>query len=213
MKVEYGSFKYKLLVAMMLAGEYPYKSLDLCRESDARKKNSISELKNAGIITTATAYDIKRIRFKMFNKRKGEFADELFDGGAEYKPDIHENGLSRLERKDRIAEIIIMMLEAGINVTPDSKPKPDCEKALEQNASCLPYFITSREAREAITIKEDKGKGARFHGTLVSAGGMYNIYNMGSIKMGWIRPAEKTAIDFNEQYQKRMIPWGNNYAE
>lgn len=64
----------------------------------------------------------------MFNKRKGEFADELFDGGAEYKPDIHENGLSRLERKDRIAEIIIMMLEAGINVTPDLKPKPDCEK-------------------------------------------------------------------------------------
>ena len=88
MKVEYGSFKYKLLVAMMLAGEYPYKSLDLCRESDTRKKNSISELKNAGILTTATAYDIKRIRFKMFNKRKGEFADELFDGGAEYKPDI-----------------------------------------------------------------------------------------------------------------------------
>ena len=89
MKVEYGSFKYKLLVAMMLAGEYPYKSLDLCRESDTRKKNSISELKNAGIITTATAYDIKQIRFKMFNKRKDKFADKLFNNRAKYKPAIH----------------------------------------------------------------------------------------------------------------------------
>lgn len=210
MKIEYGSFKHKLFIAMMLAGEYPYKSLDLMRESYATKLPVLKELRDSDYITVTEAYNEKRIRFKMYEKKKKEYAHQLFDGGELYKPDIRSNGQRKLDRKDRIAEIVVMMLEAGINVTPDMKPDADDAGPLLENSELLPYYITSLEARAAITIKEDKGKGARFHGTLVSNGGVYNIYNMGDKMMGWVRPSEKTAVDFNEEYQRKMTPWGKN---
>ena len=210
MKVEYGSFKHKLLIAIMLAGEYPYKSLDLMREGYGTKLPVLKDLKDSGYISILEACGAKRIRFKMFEKKKKDYASQLFVGGEKYVPDIRSNGKRKLDRKDRIAEIVIMMLEAGINVTPDVKPSPADKGPLSEGNDCLPYFITSLEARAAITIKEDKGKGARFHGALISAGGVYNVYNMGDSMMEWVRPSEMTAMDFNIQYQAKMTPWGKN---
>lgn len=213
MNIEYGTIKYKLLIAMMMAGEYPYKSLDLMAETQLRKRESVNQLKDKGYIDIKVINGKKRIRFKMYQKRKMEYVNDLFDGAEKYEPNIRSNGERKLERKDRIAEVIMMMMEAGVNVTPDMKPKADYTEPLSEEEDCIPYFLTSLEAREAITIKEDKGKGARFHGTLVSLGGMYNIYNMGNAMMEWVRPSEKTAVDFNIQYQKRMMPWGEESKE
>lgn len=213
MGIEYGTIKYKIMIALMLAGTYPYKSLDLMTESPNRKRDAINQLKEEGLIDDKKISGKRRLRLKMFEKRKAKYASDLFDGAENYKPDIRSNGERKLERKDRIAEIIMMMMEAGVNVTPDMKPSPEYEGPLLESEECLPYFITSLEARAAITIKEDKGKGARFHGSLVSLGGMYNVYNMGSVMMEWVRPSEKTAIDFNKQYVRKMVPWGLDMSE
>jgi hypothetical protein len=222
--IEYGSIKHKLMIAVLLAGEYPYKSLDLMKESPERKREAVYQLKDKGYIdvkiigakrkkTYANQKQHKVIRLKMFSKRKYDYVYDLFDGADNYEPDIRTDGITRLERKDRLAELIMVMLESGVNVTPDLKPSPEHPGPLDEYEDCLPYFISSIEARAAITIKEDKGKGARFHGTLISAGGIYNIYNMGSVMMEWVRPSEKTAVDFNSQYEKRMTPWGKDSSE
>lgn len=212
--IEYGTFKHKLLTAMIIAGEYPYKSLDLMMESPLRKREVINQLKEKDYIDIKIAYGIKRIRFKMFDKKKKEYCNDLFEGANTYKPNERIRASERkLERIDRIAEVIMMMLEAGINVTPDMKPQISDMEPIEELDDRMPYFMTSLEARAAVEIKEDKGKGTRFHGTLVSKGGLYNIYNMGNSMMEWVRPSEFTAVDFNIQYQKSVLPWGDNYKE
>lgn len=212
--IEYGTFKHKLLSTMVMAGEYPYKSLDLILESPVRRREVVSSLKEKGYIDVKTIYGVKRIRFKMFEKRKGEYIQDLFVGAEKYKPNEKVRADRRkLERIDRIAEVIIMMMEAGVNVTDEEKPEISNLEVIEESDERIPYFITSLEARAAIQIKEDKGKGARFHGTLISRGGSYNIYNMGDSMMEWVRPSEYTAVDFNVQYQKKTLPWGDLYKE
>lgn len=212
--IEYGTFKHKLLSTMVMAGEYPYKSLDLMVESPIRKREVINLLKDKGYIDIKTVYGIKRIRFKMFEKKKAEYCYDLFEGADTYKPNEKVRVSERkLERIDRIAEVLIMMMEAGINVTDDEKPLIEKMEIIEETDERLPYFMTSLEARAAVEIKEDKGKGSRFHGTLVSCGGLYNIYNMGDSMMEWVRPSEYTAVDFNMQYQTKVLPWGALYKE
>lgn len=212
--IEYGTFKHKLLSTMVMAGEYPYKSLDLMVESPIRKREVINLLKDKGYIDIKTVYGIKRIRFKMFDKKKAEYCYDLFEGADTYKPNEKVRVSERkLERIDRIAEVLIMMMEAGINVTDDEKPLIEKMEIIEETDERLPYFMTSLEARAAVEIKEDKGKGSRFHGTLVSCGGLYNIYNMGDSMMEWVRPSEYTAVDFNMQYQTKVLPWGALYKE
>lgn len=212
--IEYGTFKHKLLSTMVMAGEYPYKSLDLMVESPIRKREVINLLKYKGYIDIKTVYGIKRIRFKMFDKKKAEYCYDLFEGADTYKPNEKVRVSERkLERIDRIAEVLIMMMEAGINVTGDEKPLIGKMEIIEETDERLPYFMTSLEARAAVEIKEDKGKGSRFHGTLVSCGGLYNIYNMGDSMMEWVRPSEYTAVDFNMQYQTKVLPWGALYKE
>lgn len=212
--IEYGTFKHKLLSTMVMAGEYPYKSLDLMVESSIRKREVINLLKDKGYIDIKTVYGIKRIRFKMFDKKKAEYCYDLFEGADTYKPNEKVRVSERkLERIDRIAEVLIMMMEAGINVTDDEKPLIEKMEIIEETDERLPYFMTSLEARAAVEIKEDKGKGSRFHGTLVSCGGLYNIYNMGDSMMEWVRPSEYTAVDFNMQYQTKVLPWGALYKE
>lgn len=212
--IEYGTFKHKLLSTMVMAGEYPYKSLDLMVESPIRKREVINLLKDKGYIDIKTVYGIKRIRFKMFEKKKAEYCYDLFEGADTYKPNEKVRVSERkLERIDRIAEVLIMMMEAGINVTDDEKPLIEKMEIIEETDERLPYFMTSLEARAAVEIKEDKGKGSRFHGTLVSCGGLYNIYNMGDSMMEWVRPSEFTAVDFNMQYQTKVLPWGALYKE
>lgn len=212
--IEYGTFKHKLLSTMVMAGEYPYKSLDLMVESPIRKREVINLLKDKGYIDIKMVYGIKRIRFKMFDKKKAEYCYDLFEGADTYKPNEKVRVSERkLERIDRIAEVLIMMMEAGINVTDDEKPLIEKMEIIEETDERLPYFMTSLEARAAVEIKEDKGKGSRFHGTLVSCGGLYNIYNMGDSMMEWVRPSEYTAVDFNMQYQTKVLPWGALYKE
>ena len=70
--IEYGTFKHKLLSTMVIAGEYPYKSLDLMMESPIRKREVINQLKDKGYIDIKTISGIKRIRFKMFDKKKNQ---------------------------------------------------------------------------------------------------------------------------------------------
>lgn len=212
--IEYGTFKHKLLSTMVIAGEYPYKSLDLMMESPIRKREVINQLKDKGYIDIKTISGIKRIRFKMFDKKKNEYCQNLFKGAELYKPNEKVRVSARkLERIDRIAEVLIMMMEAGINVTDEEKPEISNMEVIEETDERIPYFITSLEARAAIEIKEDKGKGSRFHGTMVSSGGLYNIYNMGDSMMEWVRPSEYTAVDFNLQYQMHVLPWGKLYKE
>lgn len=213
MNIEYGTIKYKIMIALVLGGEYPYKSLDLINASGEGIREGINQLREQGYLDIKMINDKKRIRLKMFRKRKGEYINFLFKGAESCEPVIRNNGERKLERKDRIAELLITMIESGINITPDTKPKSDEKETLDEKSKMLPYFITSLEARAIITIKEDKSKGARFHGTVVSLGGMYNIYNMGNSMMEWIRPAEKTAVDFNEEYSLKIMPWGKDYAD
>ena len=212
--IENGTFKHKLLSAMVIAGEYPYKSLDIMMESPLRKREVINQLKEKGYIDIKIVHGIKRIKFKLYNKRKHEFCGDLFQGAELYKPNEKTKANERkLERIDRIAEVLVMMMEAEINITPDTKPNAIEKNEIEETDLRLPYFITSLEARSIFEIKEDKGKGARFDGTLASKGGLYNIYNMGDSMMEWVRPSELTAVDFNEQYQSKILPWGNCYQE
>jgi len=213
MGIEYGTIEYKVMTVLVLAGQYPYKSLDLVTDNNNKRRESIRRLKELGYIDVKTVGEKKRIRLKMFARRKELYAKDLFEGADNCEPDIRCGGERKLERIDRIAEVVMMMMGAGVNVTPDTKPLPPATLQVGEDSEYLPYFITSIEARAALPIKEEKGKGARFHGSLISLGGLYNVYNMGEVMMEWVRPSEKTAVDFNSQYQLKVVPWGKDYSD
>ena len=122
-----------------MAGEYPYKSLDIMMESTLRKREVISQLKEKGYIDIKVVHKIKRIKFKLYDKKKQEICSDLFQGAEKYKPNEKTRANERkLERIDRIAEVFVMMMEAGVNVTPDTKPSVIEKNEIEETDFRLP---------------------------------------------------------------------------
>lgn len=158
-----------------------------------------------GLMNETDLSENKIIKPRMFDKLKLNYL-ELFDGLENYKLNHIGNHVKDVERRLRISEILMMMIEAGVNISPDKKPFMNGLLYPELNKTLLPYFMTSLEVRSVMEINEDKGKGARFHGTLVSSGGIYNVYNMGETMMDWVRPSEYAASEFINRYSKRIMP-------
>lgn len=206
-----GTARYKLIVATMMAGAYPCKSLDLVGGDRKTIWKAINSLKDAGYIYIRKDSNgdgiINRLKMRMFDKQKSKLAQELYKEVEDIEISVATSD-EKKRRRDRIAEVLMMMQEAEVNVTGDSKPKPEDLSPIKEGSALLPYFITSLEARKTLPIKEDKGKAARFHGTLISDGGMYNIYNMGPSFMEWVRPCEQEAVGFCESYAAKATPWG-----
>lgn len=204
-RVEYGSSTQKLLIACIMAGEYPYESLDLINVSRTSILRSMNALINEfGYIAVKKRRDAKKIILKLWERNKEAFAEEVFRGASSYDVELKISKPVQIYRKDRIAELIIMCLEAGVHVTPDEKPLG--HSSLAPDDIKAPYLLLSVELRREAPVKEDRGKGARFHGMIVSGGGMYVVYNMGKGLMDWVRPAEYNAIQMMQEYSKKM-PW------
>ena len=186
---------YELLTLIAVCGDFPASLLSRLPGSVSYQETLISSLKRNKLIKVY--YRDKLRSYRLGVRAKAYLLADMpgrisffLTGSAD--TNLLKSEITRRLRLHRIAEIYISMLNAGVLIYRDEKPDIFSP---EHKISCsieAPAFYNSREIKEA-GIETIKIKGSRMIGTLLTASGMYLVYNCGSNQIKWDYRAEYRA--------------------
>ncbi len=186
---------YRLLELTAICGELPACLLHRIPGSTSYKDVLIWSLKKERLLKT---YYRDRLRgYRLGTKGKAFLLREnperfsfYLTGNAD--TNMLKSEITRRLRLHRIAEIYIMMVNAGISVFRDEKPdlfRPGGTGLLPTHP---PAFYNSREVKE-LGMETIKIRGSRMAGVLTSPVGSFLIYNEGTHTAKWDYRAEQRA--------------------
>lgn len=196
----------KILMVAVLSGEMPYSALNILGTNTRGALKAVTSLRDKGYVMISKSVGVKRIKIKMFQKKMEEDEDfqKLFSGIQEFRILPPTSKAIEIFRRHRVAETIIMVLEAGVIVTPGRKPALAQLKVIPENS----YFYLSTEWKKI--VGEAKNKGSRFTGALVSPAGIYTTYNMSANLMEWAMIIEARTSQLFHFVETRYCPWSLN---
>lgn len=183
---------YELLTLIAVCGDFPASLLNRLPGSVSYQETLISSLKKNKLIKVY--YRDKLRSYRLGVRAKAYLLADIpnrfsfyLTGNAD--TNLLKSEITRRLRLHRIAEIYISMLNAGISIYRDEKPDIFSP---ENKIICplkTPAFYNSREIKET-GIETIKIKGSRMIGTLLTASGIYLVYNSEANQIKWDYRAE-----------------------
>lgn len=222
-----GSYALKILLRIAMAGEFPFKSLDMIGDNKVIAQRTIRKLKEEKYITINGNADMKTIRLtkkaldvlKEYNESYYDYYMIISDNHHFRAGTYKENniGARQTKRRHRIAEVCCMLDDLGILIWPDEKPKLSMDI---KDARITPedfLFYSSKELKNLSPEEKKKYEFTRLIGSLYSPGGIYCIYNLNKTTIKWKENGEKKAIvyveditNMNYDYSYGLEPKINN---
>ncbi|MDE6591420.1 MAG: hypothetical protein K2K53_14000 [Oscillospiraceae bacterium] len=160
---------------------------------DAYKTKVIKQLKKGGLLRTYYADGLRGFRLTAAAKKlllegwPDQFSSYLT--GCTETNTLKSEPLRRL-RLHRMAEVLVTMYNADVDVFPWQKPAVFSPMLLPDDTwiEC-PAYYSSREVKE-IGPQRDKIRGSRATGVLLTERDTFSVYNTGSSEMKWEHNAE-----------------------
>lgn len=186
---------YRLLELTAICGELPAHLLHRIPGSSSYKDILIWSLKKGRLLKTYYRDRLRGYRLgtrgKAFLLREnpGRFSFYL-TGNAD--TNMLKSEITRRLRLHRIAEIYIIMMNAGVSVFRDEKPDLFTHGEPESLPMHPPAFYNSREVKE-LGLEAVKIRGSRMAGVMTSPAGVFLVYNVGTQPARWDYRAEQRA--------------------
>lgn len=185
------------LEQIALAGEYPYSNRHRVIPSQTYAKKVITKLTAEKLITMFRGDGLWGYRLTAKGKRylmeeNSERFDGYFEGQAE--TNLIRGNPPRRERLHLMAEVYTHMLNSGVRVYQDTKPRIfETPLADEPTKSTMkikyPYFYTSREQKNE-NVDADAIRGSRASGVLLASTDVFAVYNTGERLRRWTERTE-----------------------
>lgn len=209
--------RIELLKAVYATGSLPYRSLRLYDWQVRITQRVVHEMVDERLLKIVKTETGKQINLVKWDDKKADYMDYLPIEYLEYyeselKEEVRQSVSVRTrgERLQKSAELILIMHESGIGSYPDEKVS--IRKSEVRITHATKMYFTSREIRGVMPyhtkVERDKdGKrkvgGSRMHGLMVSPGGVYAVYNIGSHLIEWERYGETNMA----RHIDRVLDW------
>ena len=199
-----GSHVFWLMTMLSVVGEFPVSSLhlfgsarswrDLVRRLDMVQDFRFPQPEEAytcRMLNIANRGQLKTIRFY---KGGLELLQKLDSEAYQYYLDSFSNhhfrgDIEHLERNHRVAEAVVMCMQAGIEV----RPTRLAELQLEEKQSVLQdqaAMYLGRDLKKVLDTEVNKTMYSRMVGSIFYPGGCYAVYNSRNALMKWAGTAE-----------------------
>lgn len=182
-----------LLTLTAFSGEVPLSLVDRLPITDYYKRKMLIRLKEKKLIRTYYNNDLRGLRLTyrakdMLSASQPDRYADLFSGdSATNAPKYSVSGRMRLHR---MAEVLLLMHNAGAVVFPWEKPPVfQPARAHIEYSVDRPTYYSSREVK-AIGPQSGKIRGSRATGILLTDGGIFVVYNTAAAEMKWEYKAE-----------------------
>ena len=184
---------YLLLTLTAISGEFPNSLVIRLPGGASYKENVVKQLKRDKLLRTYYRDGRRGLRLTasakslLLAQQPVQFKLHL-TGNAE--TNALKSEISRRLRLHRMAEVLVLMLNAGIDIFATEKPPlfsptpPIAGFHLDRSA-----YYSSREIKE-LGAQAIKIRGSRSTGVLLSDGGIFAVYNTASSLMKWDYKAE-----------------------
>lgn len=182
-----------LLTLIALSGEVSLSLVDRLSSTNYYKHKMLNRLKEKKLIRTYSSNDLRGLRLttkakKLLSASQPDKYASIFSGEtATNAPKYSISGRIRLHR---MAEVLLLMHNAGMVVFPWEKP-PIFQPArthIGYSIQC-PTYYSSREIKE-IGPQANKVRGSRATGILLADGELFVVYNTADTEMKWEYKAE-----------------------
>lgn len=229
-----GSHAYKIVMLLLITGEFPFRSLGLLGNERMikatvvrmtqthvihikdREKTYRCKLINMSGKSTLKTIRLNRSSFELI-------ADEMPELIPGYMTDTYGHRFHgephRVERNHRIAEAMVVCMRAGIECRTHLLPVLQKERKKYVSFD-NPAFYSSRNIKRLGVDEMNKSKYIRMVGAILCQAGMYEVYNSRAEVMEWYGQGEdkiiQTMIDiciYNFPIEERhhAIILGNDY--
>ena len=202
-----------VIKTLHMTGILPIKALSMY-DTPRTYKDKIREMEKEKLVCSdrlkLNGHSYRYVYLNDFEKKREEYGDSLPDGfyesyityGAEALRQARSKGGSAAARAISDSEAFIMMNSAGIACEPDTKPFLRGKGFIDDVPSC---YFQSKEVkgytnyRDKANMETKDGEqiklvvSSRLTGLLVSRGGVYAVYNIGSNLSSW-RKGRETRI-------------------
>jgi hypothetical protein len=185
------------LEQVALAGEYPYNNRHRVISSQTYAKKVITKLTAEKFITMFRGDGLWGYRLTAKGKRylmdgSSERFSGYFEGQVE--TNLIRGNPPRRERLHLMAEVYTHMLNSGVGVYQDTKPRifeSPLTAVHTKDAQPIraPYFYTSREQKFG-NADADAIRGSRAAGVLLAPTGVFAVYNTGNRLRRWTERTE-----------------------
>lgn len=218
-----GSYALIILQRIALAGEFPFKALDLIGDKIMLQR-TIRKLKEQKYITINGNADLKTIRL---TKKALAVLEENYKDYYDYYMSITDNhhfragtykknnvGVRQTMRRHRLAEVQCILIDLDVALLPSEKPTLSLrrnEKSIDKDDI---VFYSSVEMKNSDKEQTYKTEFTRILGTLYCPGGIYCLYNTNKGRIKWNNQGEQKAKVLIEDLTQLNynIP-GDEYAD
>lgn len=194
------SYAEKVIIAICLSGEFPFKSLWMLSSNKQMIQRNVRKLKKEGYISVSGEKKEKTLRLRMKGK---EFVKDRFPELYAHYEFYTDNGIIRtgkgneanLWRSHRLSETLHFMQKAGVYFLASHKPKID-NKDLDNTISLPPnlgFFYGSKEMKKVDEIAKFKVLFTRTLGMLSTSQEHFAVYNTNEGLMLWNNQGENKA--------------------
>ena len=215
------TLSYQILEMIGISGEFPSAALTLFSGGEFYKEKIITDLKEKKLVHTYYKNQLRGYRLSLAGKKlllnnNPERFNFFLQG--QYDTNHLPNDIRRRLRLHSIAEVYLLMKNAGVHIFRDEKsdifqPASDDILALRyrENAEnkappqplsgepVLPSFYNSREFKQ-LGNEVMKMKNARAAGLLLTESNIYAVYNAGNYVLKWDLMSEMRLKVIVQQY-------------
>lgn len=186
---------YRLLELTAICGEFPADLLPRLPGSISYKETLMWSLKKEKLLKTyyhdkLRGYRLGRLAKVLLLEEQPERFSFYLTGNTD--TNLLKSEFTRRLRLHRMAEVYVLMQNAGIAVFRDEKPQVFAPDGSPVSRIETPAFYNSREMKE-LGIEMVKVRGSRAMGVLLALSGIFLIYNSGTDTAKWDYRSEQKA--------------------
>lgn len=206
-------YKAEIIRLIHKCGIIPYDNLRLLMGENARMyQKNVRELAEKGYVKIEKRGRDRVIRLLDKEKHRKDYADSLpeeiiayydthYDTSS-YLGNLSSKNDSLVRKTVRNAATCMIMYVANVKIASDAK---NLNEEIIENDDCF-YLdsitvkrVSGYKVAKGNTNSENKYKSSRITGLLVSAGGVYSIYNIGRNLISWLRAGEQKMSTYIER--------------
>ena len=182
-----------MLTLTALSGELPVAQISRLPSTAAYQEKVLKLLKTEKLIRTYYRNGLRGLRLtahakKLLSTEQPDWFVSLFTGDTATSTPKYT--LVHRLRLHRMAEVLVTMLNAGVDVFPWEKPVVFSPTPLTDAPYIdRPTYYSSREVKN-LGLMANKIRGSRAAGVLLTDGGIFVVYNTGASEMKWEYKAE-----------------------
>lgn len=234
LQIKRGSPAYKIIMLLLITGEFPFRSLGLLGNERWFKETAVrmTQFQDVRMMESGKCYRCKlitisgksnlrtirlcRLSFELITEEMSELL-------SNYMVDTYGHrfhGQERItERNHRIGEASLMCMRSGIECRNHLLPQLQKQERILLSFS-NPAFYSSKTIKRLGVEEMNKSKYIRMVGAIFSQAGLYEIYNSRSDVMEWYGQGEDKSIlimedlcryNFPISESHRAIIFGNEY--